>query len=177
MEELLLAEPSHGIGEGEQVNQIIQQHTVWHYTIYDNLIKILVSEEIKLTSLNIEFRERPAVWFSINQDWEETVRPAIQDIKTGKTSPLSRDALSEKGFPPARIEVNHGLPFMTWDEFKEQSNISRKHSRALEKVARIWGADPNEWRVLFSPVGREHWGKIEIWNGKTWLNIDNVRLI
>jgi hypothetical protein len=143
---------------------------VWHYTICVAFEKIYISGRIETTAIGIESNEKPAVWFFINSNWEETVRRTLRDTVTGKTTTaLSRDGLFEAGITPVRIEVDPGLPFLTWEKYKKKSGISKKFARVLEQVAKECGANPKEWRVLFSPVSAEYWLLVEIWNGHTWV--------
>ncbi len=145
---------------------------VFHYTVYQVLQEILESGEIKTTAILIGKKEKPAVWFSSNPDWEESANKPVRNIKTRKLSrPLSRNGLLKKGFPPVRIEVEPTLPFLNWGEFKRKSGISKRMARGLEIVARRDGAKPEEWLALFSPVGAEHWLAIEIWDGKRWVDM------
>jgi len=94
---------------------------VWHYTTWEAFEDIGISMIINTTSLGIEFNEKPAVWFSTNPDWEETVRKVLQDRETGKeTLGLSRDELWKVGINPVRIEVDPGLPFLSWQQLKRK---------------------------------------------------------
>jgi len=72
------------------------------------------------------------------------------------------------GIFPVRIEVSPKLPFLTWQEFKKNSGISRNFAQKLEQNAKEWGANPDEWRALFFPVGHDHWFFIEVWDGQIW---------
>jgi len=150
----------------------------WHYTVCQSFEKIERSGEIQ-QSLCHDLHEIPAVWFSSNPDWEETVRKAIRDKKTGEvTKPLSRDELFQEGFAPVRIEISPDLVSLrTWKNHKKKSGITKKCSKALEKTAIDWGADPAEWFVSYAPVKMETWKAVEIWSGEKWENILEIKII
>jgi len=144
---------------------------VFHYTTWPALVGILDTMEIRTTAIGLVKGEKPAAWFSINPDWEETVRKAFR-TESGEQPPLlSRDALLDRGVVPVRIEVNPNLPFLDWPHFKLMSGISQKLARGMETLAREWGANPDEWRALFSPVTIEDFRGFEAWTGVLWIDI------
>ena len=64
----------------------------WHYTIHQKYQKIIATGVIKQATENIDYYEKPVVWFSTNPDWEETVRKPIRDPLTGtETACLSKE--------------------------------------------------------------------------------------
>jgi hypothetical protein len=143
---------------------------IWHYTIYDVLEAIFKSGEIKTTNIGVEAKEKPAAWFSINSDFEQTAKKAIQDPQTGKIKRnQGRDELFKAGFQCVRIEVNQNLPFLTWKKYKNKSGISKQMAKAMEQVGIEQGANPDEWLALFKPVSLDDCLNIEIWDGKEWV--------
>jgi hypothetical protein len=142
---------------------------VYHYTTNIALSKIVMDGKLITTSVLICKNERPAVWFSTNPDWDETVRKSFINKMTGeKTPPLSRDDIYKNGFIPVRIEVEQTLPFINWKKFKRRSGISKTIAKSLEDVAKKWGANPKEWLALFSPVSSDHFLNIQVWDGHNW---------
>lgn len=123
----------------------------WHYTAV--LEKIIASGEIRTTSVGRAPTVKAAVWLSTNPNWERTVRKRLYIPGSGHSGKLvSRDGLLKAGFQPARIEVSPELPFITWQEYRNLSGDSAKELNAMEWIARDWGADPQEWRVLFNSI-------------------------
>ena len=55
---------------------------IYHYTTGFAANKITADGEIKTTGLYICKNEKPAVWFSTNPNWDETVRKSLTDKKT-----------------------------------------------------------------------------------------------
>ncbi len=165
----------------KRAKRVWENQRIFHYTTFSKLRKILEDQVIKLTAVYIEPNEKPAVWFSTNPDWEETVRKAIANPETGEQSPpLSRDALFKvsetdyKGALPVRIEVDPELPFLTWKQFKRQSGISKRMALGLEKAATEWGARPKEWFALFFPVAADFWLGVEFWDGESWVKPTSI---
>ncbi len=143
----------------------------WHYTAV--LENILESSEIQLATRGLPPHVRPATWFSTNPQWERTVRKRLRDPRTGAVSKLlSREGLFAAGLKPARIEVSPELPFITWEAYRQLSGESPEVLDGLETAAQEWGADSREWRAVFAPVPRSQWKAVEVWDGKTWQEVN-----
>lgn len=152
-----------------------QDKRFWHYTVYQWLVKIIESREIKKAPSYVD-GEIPVVWFSTNQIWEETVRKKVRPMGKGKHILLSRNGLFKVGYPPVRIEIDpNEVKIHSWKHHKKHSGIPKKIAVLLEKQAIEWGANPNEWWVSKKPVQLEQClAPIEIWNGETWLDIESA---
>lgn len=148
----------------------------WHYTTHAALEGIFDQGVIRLANKFVVEKEMPAVWFSSNPEWEETVRKSIKDTGTGKEiGPFSRDDLLQHGFMPVRLElnpehINNGIQLVGWKKYKQISGISKKFAKSLEKTALDWGSNPKEWRASFKPVPIvDNCFIPECWNGEEWM--------
>ena len=146
----------------------------WHYTVHQKYQKIIATDEIRPATKNIDYNEKPVVWFSTNPDWEETVRKPIRDSLTGKeTESLSKDNLFIRGFPPVRIEANPDLvKLRSWRHFRKHSGVSKASIKVMLKLAKLWRANPKEWYITYKPVPLLHCLEpVEIWMGEKWVDI------
>lgn len=150
----------------------------WHYTISQTLQKIIETGEIKKNIPHIE--DSPVVCVSSNSFWEETVRKAIRDPKTGEmTDPLSRDELFKKGYTPVRIEMNMEIVILhSWVEHhKKKGHITKELAESLENKGIEWGANPNQWWVSYQSIPLSDCLRPdEIWNGRGWEAIKPMKL-
>ena len=142
---------------------------IWHYTTADALEGIFGDGEIKCDRIYLEGEIR-CVWLSTNASWEETVRKAVRNMKTGEQSaPLSRDALFNAGFSPVRIEINtRSVKITDWKTHCKK--IPKKVAQGLECAAKSWGGNPEDWRVSYKPIPVKSFvSPIEAWDGKRWI--------
>jgi hypothetical protein len=128
----------------------------WHYTIRFHLPSILsvgallpadpfhamgVFEREELRRFYGD--EKPAVWFSLRQDWEPTA---------DKGSAASRAETLAIGGGLLRFGVDERRVPATWTYHANTSGLKKKAARALERAAREKGANPSDWRVSYEPV-------------------------
>ncbi len=152
---------------------------LWHYTAYQHLQKIIASGKIRVSSIRIDKRERPAAWFSSNPDFEQTAKKGVENSETGIVRhALGRDELLKAGFPPVRIEIDPSrVQVYDWEQYKKVSGISKKAAVDLEEAGINMGAAPSEWYASFQSVPLESCLlPIEIWNGQQWVNIREVNI-
>jgi hypothetical protein len=138
----------------------------WHYTVW--LPEIISDGVIQLCLPHASGPQTRAVWFSRNQQWEATVK---------KLQPLLGRHLTfiemtqHHGF--GRIGVTPQTTPHNWQEYQRLSKMPRSEARVLEKMAKVWGANPKEWFVSFEPVPRSTWMAVQVWNGRTWVDAPN----
>jgi hypothetical protein len=137
-----------------------EHEKVWHYTVYEYLGRIVESGEIRPSSIVTE-GERPVVWFTSNPDWEETANKMIQNVDTGEMHFGTREETQKIGGALIRIQVKPSAAPLSWAQFRELSGVSEKTAKALEKSARKYGSDPNQWRMSFEPVPVSEWIQVE----------------
>jgi hypothetical protein len=148
--------------EGVQQQAVPGGELVWHYTTGINFIRIVESGYLKPATAGVPVYEKPAVWFSRNQFWEETANKG--GTENGRRRTLSREETRQCGLGLVRFGVTREAAPHDWAEFKARSGIIRSHARGLVASARAAGADPNDWFVSFEPVPRDQWAAIDVWD-------------
>src|SRR5262249_43103036 len=103
---------------------------VWHYTVGKRLRLILADGEIKPATAGVNGKERPAVWFSANEEWEETANKMTYD-SFGVPVFLNKQQTHEHSGGLARIGVDPSTAPVRWHEFKERSGIPSKIAKAI----------------------------------------------
>ena len=59
--------------------------------------------------------------------------------------------------------------FKQWRRKAQEAGDSKKLHGAMVAVARKYGADPDQWRVGYTPVERHDWKLIEVLEGGKWV--------
>jgi len=146
----------------------------WHYTLWEKITSIITDGKIKFAN-PYNKSELPAVWFSSNSDWEQTVRKSLL-TKKGISELFSRDSLykhskSYHQILPVRIELDtQKVSLVSWDDHKKHSGITKKLAFELERYAEKWGANTDEWGICYTEVSIKFCHlPFEIWNGRQWL--------
>lgn len=148
------------------------ERPVYHYTTMPALAKILKEGFIR-TANTQNGHEMPAVWFSENPDWEETVRKRIAVVSprgTEQSPPLSRDALHRLGIRPVRLRADAWmLPLYPWRHHVRHGGITRSEIFALTAGALEWGANPDQWWLCYGIVPLLAVIRpFEEWDGRQW---------
>ena len=122
---------------------------------------------IKPADIGIAPGEKPVVWFSANQFWEETVWKVWVSEDNKTTRELSMGGLHDVcGI--YRIGVAAETAPLTWDDIKTTSGMPEASANGLQRVARERGAKPKEWRGTFKPVPKDKWIAVEKFDGLAW---------
>lgn len=152
--------------------ELMRNIRLWHYTTDLHFKKISEAGVIGLTNIGIEENEKPAVWFSKDPNWENTV---MKKLKVGEeeTDPLFRDGLFQYGVIPIRIEIDcYKVDLVDWRTYKKISGISLEHANKLEYVARGVNASPSDWYASFHSIPAYMWKSVGFWNGTIWTDHD-----
>ena len=124
--------------------------TAWHYTTGQKARLIFESGELKPTGAFIEAQEKPILWFSKNQDWEQTANKMTM-LPDGKIRPLSMEETRKMGGGLFRFgSLSDEL--IQWPRLARLSNMRSKIQRALEEGGLRAGADFREWCGLLEPI-------------------------
>jgi len=145
---------------------------LWHYTTFKSIESILIDKNIMPATDFVDAkREKPAVWFSSNQYYEETARRGIKEDNQVRRATFEEMTQAEGGL--ARVGVKPEMAPHTWEDFKRTSGIPRRVATALEEVAAQEGANPEEWRASFEPVPKEQWVAVELWDPESdcWVDV------
>ena len=141
---------------------------VWHYTYGDVLPQIMADGFLRRTDRYIGLGEKPILWFSTNQFWEETFfKGQVQD--DGSVEDLGFAAMINAGIVLYRIGVAPETVPLTWADLKEMS----REASGLVRSAREWHANPREWRGTFDRVPRDKWLAVEVQQKGRWVPFDH----
>jgi hypothetical protein len=146
---------------------------LWHYTVKYRLDAILRDNLIKPAAEGVRPGATPAVWFSSNQDWEESANMAYQDDQ-GRMQPGTKDTTYRMGGGLARIGVLSSTAPMDWNAFKAKSGIKPADAKAMYQAALGHGARPGEWFAVFGGVPRALWAAAQVWDGANWIPFDET---
>ena len=73
-----------------------------------------------------------------------------------------------------RIGVTSDAAPYDWEGFKKYSNVSNKMIKGLVKAAKDVRANPQDWRVSFTPVANDKWVMIQIWELNSWIDFNTL---
>jgi hypothetical protein len=128
----------------------IECSMAWHYTIGQKAKLILESGELKPATTFIEAGEKPILWFSTNQDWEQTANKMLT-LPDGTLRQLTMEETGAMGGGLFRF----GMPsenLIKWPRLAREANMRGKIQRSLEVVGLRQGADFREWCGSLEPV-------------------------
>lgn len=157
-------------------NTNVNTETLWHYTTLSCLLQIIESGFIKRATAGVPKGEKPVVWFSTNQDWENTCNKGIVDYSHPHGSRrATKDEMIQMCGGLARIGVNKITAPYNWQQFKKIGRVNPLTAKGLVSTAIKMGGDPNEWRVAFKPIVKKHWTDVQIWDdeNQTWESVWN----
>ena len=138
---------------------------LWYYTTGQELNEILGLGELVPAAID---REKPAVWFSANQDWEPIANMPWREPH-GASRRLSKDQTFVMGGGLARIGVAPETAPNDWKAFKRLSGISSKAAKEVYNTAVQSGSRPGQWFATFAIVPRQKWLAVEILEGDVWV--------
>ena len=124
--------------------------TAWHYTTGQKAKLILEIGELKPTGAFIDSKEKPILWFSTNEHWEQTANK-MTILPNGILRPLTMQGTRDMGGGLFRF----GMPsdqLIRWPRLARAANMKRKIQWALEEAGLRAGADFREWCGLLEPV-------------------------
>ncbi len=146
---------------------------IWHYTIVNYLPSIL-KNGIKIAKTNVPKGEKPVVWFSTNQIWEETANKSY--ISNGELKFGNKEETKNRGGGLIRIEVSPKTAPLSWKQFVAMKHIKKKTAKNLISRTALNGADPNDWRISFRKVTHEKILSVECFYSDElgWIDISEV---
>jgi hypothetical protein len=148
-----------------------KQPLVWHYTTVDCFKRIVRDGVLRPATAAVPQHERPVVWFSTNEYWEQSANKALQ-MSDGRLIALDMKGTAKHGGGLIRIGVAPERAPHTWNEMRRVARIDRRMARALMHVARRDGADPQQWRGSLEPVSRADWVAVEVFVSGAWVPVN-----
>mgnify|MGYP006274232821 CR=1 FL=1 len=145
---------------------------LWHYTTGEKFVAIIEDGILKPTACRIDPGERPAVWFSANQWWENTASKILQTDGRLRSLSMAETAAYGKGL--VRFGVERQTAPISWRKFRTLSGISPATYRNMAKAGKKRGANPGEWFASFERVPRELWVAVEVFQDKKWVTVQGA---
>jgi hypothetical protein len=143
-------------------------HLHWHYTVADRYRLIALDQLVKPATAFINWREKPAVWFSPHPIWEPTACKVLS-LPDGTWRRLTREETAQHGGGLVRTGVASQTGPHDWSAYRRLSGVNPRVASALAKTAKVQGADSRRWFVSFEAVPAALWIAVEIWREGTWL--------
>jgi hypothetical protein len=162
--------PPHNIQRG--VPRIL-----WHYTVGLRLDHIVADGQIRQATIGVPHSEKPCVWFTASDAWEETANKLLPLEHMGEPVMLAldRDLTHRINGGLVRIGVAPDTAPHDWQAFKRLSGIPPKNASSLYQVAVEVGSRLSNWFVSFEPVPQSKWLCIQYWDGQKWHDDPAVR--
>jgi len=127
--------------------------TLYHYTSGFSIACILCAGRIQPSRWSTAEEERPAVWLTLEPEWESTV--------AGTTDWLGCD------WGKWRIAVNSQCHVLTVEKWKVRSRCPPAEAEKIEKNPRS-----RQWRARFKSIRCDDWTSIERLDGPKWLTVN-----
>lgn len=123
---------------------------VWHYAPWSYLAAIVESGALRASNAGAP-GETPMLWFSANQQWEPTATKMTRD-NSGKVFRMSFHQQVELA-GCIRFGLSAKDPrLLNWKAACAAAGTPRETRRALEKVGKKEGADPEQWFATLATV-------------------------
>ena len=148
----------------------------WHYTTGEKLLLIAESGELRPGKAYVPEHEKPILWFSLNQYWDNTVNKGLLK-PDGSILQLDMRGTFEGGGGLARIGVSEDTARYGWKALRHISNMDSYMAKHLVKRALEVGTNPREWRGTFDAVPYKKWKAVERFDGNgMWVPMSLIAL-
>lgn len=133
----------------------------WHYTTGEFAVRIAEAGVLLPTDAFIGPRERPVLWFSMEQDWEPTASKwcwqgsAVRKLDRWETCAAGR-GLARFGIDPSKL--------IAWPALARVARIPPKTADGLVRAGLRQGAVPTRWRGSVDPIPLTECLAIEAWD-------------
>jgi hypothetical protein len=151
----------------------MEKEYLYHYTSVVNLKGILEDGLLKAKG-TFKTNNELMLWFSKNFKWEPTATKMLVTDK-GRWIQLSKEQQDEL-MGLARVSILRTSDVMNWNEYKKISKKTKAELDKMEEHGIKLGASCSDWFCLKYCVPIDSWKKIEIWNGKDWIDYDKRKL-
>lgn len=115
--------------------------------------------------------EAPLLWFSSNQQWEQTATKIAGDAY-GTNLRLLTFAEQWRMMGCCRFSIPaKAKRFMHWNDACQAAGMRRNKKRKMESSGRDLGADPAEWFALAESLGIDEL-EFSVFSGTNWKSAD-----
>lgn len=151
-----------------------QERLVWHYTTGLHIGRI-VSHKLILTE---EFTtpdqmtpgRKPAVWFSADQEWEQTANKCARNDSYCISFTKEETARYFHGL--YRVGIRIAPDLIPWAKFKKE--LAKAEAQSLEAHGYSVGANPALWYACPSCVPYARWRALQVFKAGSWQDTDEV---
>lgn len=144
--------------------------TLWHYTTGETFLQILESGKILHATAGVPDGERPIVWFSSNQVWEQTANKRAQR-SDGSMEGVDMEETRKRGGGLVRFGVDPETAPYDWNALKRLSGMKSKHAEHVAAAGLKLHARPSEWFGTFDAVPITEWTAVEIYQDGEWISL------
>jgi hypothetical protein len=139
---------------------------IYHYTKGHWLVPILADGLLpSCQNEDLVRGEKPALWFTTNEQWENTV--LLRDAPTLREAHNKATRLGGL----ARIVCDESVAPIRWKEAVHLLSIPSKIANLLYRSAIEVGSRPGEWRVTVETVPVSSFLAVQIYDGREWIDI------
>jgi hypothetical protein len=137
---------------------------IYHYTKGFHLPSILAS------SILVAEGEKPILWFTTNELWENTIF-----VATAPTLTEAHEFMLDLG-GLLRISCDNSVALHRWKELREVASIPSKLAVCLYASAIRVGSRPGEWRGSLDAVPVEAFRMVDVYDGHDWVPAPDLKL-
>lgn len=150
------------------------QKIIYHYTSETHLKEILLSRELKVSDSERKNKILPpALWLSLNPEWENTATKLI--AVNGHARRMTKTEQYEK-FGLIRFSIPFDKDSLcSWGKYKYKSNTPSEVYYALERSGIADGAKPIEWFASFKNIPLSKCLSCEKWSGAEWEKLTDLK--
>jgi hypothetical protein len=122
----------------------------WHYTTGQKFLAIVESGYLKPTNIDVRPPEKPILWFSLNQKWENTANKAILEAD-GEIKRLSMQETRRLGGGLVRFGIKPNVLYLG-NQLRIKASMSASIWKVLCKEGLKQNAKPSEWCGSLKPI-------------------------
>ncbi len=144
----------------------------WHYTTGEKFYQISNNHELRPSNIGVLPPEKPILWFSTNQYWENTANKATRE--NGEIVRLTMEETRRLGAGLVRFGVGvRSIPLHPWLKLWKKARMPREQAQQLEVVGRQQNADPSEWYGTTATIPIEKTKSLQIMDDDgNWEDVD-----
>lgn len=151
----------------------MQNLTAWHYTTYERYREIFKEGFLQPSSIFQGEGIKPILWFSFNQDWEESANRNLVFHDTGERKLATKEEMKKYGGGLVRFGVHiigkgngfvgsSGQKILPWSGIFKKARVPKSMVKDAEKSFLEKGFNLWEWVGQFTPLSIQGCDEIQI---------------
>ncbi|MCD9476303.1 hypothetical protein GLP21_17625 [Photobacterium carnosum] len=138
---------------------------LYHYTINSKFADIEQSGYLQRSPLKPDRQEKPVVWLSSNDNFENSARKIAFNPRTQQQHLMSMDEMINlTGALVRYVFLVNDIDARSWNDARRDTGMSRKRRDLLLERADLVSSNPNDWWVTFSEIPLTKAVRVEICN-------------